>query len=180
MTQKHLNDLYFEWICRLTDTRSKNRSRLKLLYHLFEKEFIFILPMDANRADDGTDLRYRFAYENNIDNRIVAEYLDNRPCSILEMITALALKCEEHIMDDPEIGNRTGKWFNLMLNNVGLSLMDDSCYDVKTVDRIIDRFLYRKYSANGKGGLFYIRSIDHDMSKIEIWDQMCLYLCEQI
>lgn len=51
---------------------------------------------------------------------MIASYLDNRPCSVLEMIIALAIRLEEHIMDDPDIGNRTGQWFWDMIVSLGL------------------------------------------------------------
>lgn len=38
----------------------------------------------------------------------------------LEMIIALAIRLEEHIMDDPDIGNRTGQWFWDMIVSLGL------------------------------------------------------------
>ena len=42
---------------------------------------------------------------------MISAYLDNKTCSVLEMMIALAIRCEEHIMDDPDVGNRTGQWF---------------------------------------------------------------------
>lgn len=36
---------------------------IKLLRHLHNIDFQYMLPMDGNRAEDGIDLRYRFGYE---------------------------------------------------------------------------------------------------------------------
>lgn len=182
MTRKELNDLYFEWMYQLVDGEgySEGNSYRKLFKHLHKTEFIFSVPMDGNRADDGTDLRYRFAYENSHDNRIITTYLDDRPCSVLEMMVALSLRCEEDIMDDPDIGDRTGEWFWGMVQNLGLDLMDDSNFDAVYTDDIISRFLEREYSPDGNGGLFTVENCKYDLRDIEIWYQMCWYMDNMI
>lgn len=67
MTEKELNNEYFEWMCQLVyDERYTRRlSYQKLLNHLHNIDFQYSLPMDGNRAEDGIDLRYRFGYEKN-------------------------------------------------------------------------------------------------------------------
>ena len=144
--------------------------------HLHNVEFTFTIKRDVNRASDGANLRYKFAlnqgYENMVDE--VDDYLDG-PCSILEMIIALAIRCEETIMDDPLIGNRTGQWIWSMINNLGLGAMSDDRFDKIYVDDILERFLKRKYKSNGEGGLFTVNN-SGDLRKVEIWYQLCWYL----
>ncbi|MCC8097156.1 MAG: hypothetical protein LIO44_01040 [Eubacterium sp.] len=148
----------------------------KLLKHLHKIEFIFTIPMDDNRAADGRNLRWRFGYEKEYDPAAVQVMLDCRPCSVLEMMIALAVRCEEHIMGDPEIGDRTGLWFWCMLQNLYLDRMYDSHYDEKYVDEVISKFLNREYEPDGEGGLFTVRNCGRDLRNMEIWSQMCLYL----
>ena len=100
-------------------------------------EFVYIIGMDGNRAEDGIDLRYRFGYERKHEGPMVATYLDDRPCSILEMMTALANRCEEHIMDDQDIGDRTGQWFWSMISNLGLGSMTDINFNRDYVDYVL-------------------------------------------
>lgn len=95
------------------------------------------------------------------------------------MMTALAIRCEEHIMDDPDIGNRTGQWFWSMLVNLGLGSMYDAKFNRYRVDRILERLLDREYGRNGKGGLFTVNN-GRDMRTTEIWYQMNYYLSEVI
>lgn len=180
MTQDELRSLYFDWMCDLVydDRYSKKLSYHKLLERLHEVDFEYTIAMDGNRAADGTDLRYRFAYENSYDSRMVAAYLDNRPCSILEMMIAIAIRCEERIMGDPDIGDRTGQWFWNMIVNLGLGSMTDAKFDDRYVDFVISRFLKRQYERNGKGGLFTVEHCTHDLRDVEIWYQMCWYLDE--
>ncbi len=178
MTRNELNKEYFEWMYQLVckEGYSKRLSYRKLLTHLHNTEFIYIISMDGNRAEDGIDLRYRFGYEHKYEHPIIAEYLDDRPCSVLEMLTALAIRCEEHIMDDPDMGNRTGQWFWNMISNLGLSSLDDTRFDSRYLNRIITRFLNREYKRNGEGGLFTVKNCKHDLRTVEIWYQMCWYL----
>ena len=170
---------YFEWMCDLVcnDRHSRRVSYKKLLAYLHEREFTYILDMDGNRAEDGIDLRYRFAYEKGYDYRLIACYLDNRPCTILEMMVALAMRCEEHIMYDSDIGDRTEQWFWKMIDNLGLGNMTDSKFDKRYSDEVIDIFLDRKYKRNGEGGLFTIEHCEHDLRDIDIWYQLNWYLC---
>ncbi len=105
MTKSELNDPYFEWMYRLVvDDRYSNKSYRRLFYKLHDTEFAYTIPMDGNRAEDGIDLRYRFGREQGYRDAVIANCLDIRPCSILEMMIALAIRCEEHIMEDPDIG----------------------------------------------------------------------------
>ncbi len=178
MTQDELNNGYFEWMYQLVcnERYSKNLSYRKLLKRLHCIDFNYILPMDGNRAEDGIDLRYRFGYEKSYESPMIAAYLDNYPCSVLEMLIALSIRCEEHIMNDPDIGNRTGQWFWNMIVNLGLGSMSDNRFDLEYVDRVINQFMERRYKKNGEGGLFKIEHCGYDLRNVEIWYQMNWYL----
>lgn len=175
LKDKISND-YFEWIYNLVcgERFPETLSYKKLLMHLHNTNFIYLIPKDGNRAQDGIDLRYRFAYEYT-DIEDADSYLKG-PCSVLEMMVALAVRCEETIMDDPKKGDRTGQWFWNMIVSLGFGGMSDDRYDRFFVDKTLDRFLSRKYEPNGKGGLFTIRNPKRDMRRIEIWYQLCDYL----
>lgn len=169
-----IND-YFEWLWNFTKCRghSQNRKIITLLHNI---EFRYSIPMDANREEDGIDLRYRFITEVGIPKNYqeVYGYLDG-PCSVLEMMIALAIRCEESIMDDPDIGDRTSEWFWLMMKNLGLDYMSDRKFDRDIAEEKISIFLDRRYKRNGEGGLFVVNG-RRDLRKVEIWYQMCWYL----
>ena len=179
MTLKdRISNDYFEWIYNLVcgERFPETLSYKKLLMHLHNTDFIYRIPKDGNRAQDGIDLRYRFAYEyTNIED--ADSYLKG-PCSVLEMIVALAVRCEETIMDDPTKGDRTGQWFWAMIASLGLGSMYDARFDRDRVDDILARFLERDYARNGEGGLFTVNLCRQDMRSIEIWYQMACYLKE--
>lgn len=172
MNSDRLNKLYFDWLYRKVIHGRKSYSLL--LSYLHSVSFEYLIPMDGNRADDGTDLRYRFCYEENCDDAMVAAYLDNRPCTVLEMMVALAIR-EEQIMEDPDLGDRTDLWFMEMLKSLNVDQMIDSNFDIRYVEFAVNTFMHREYERNGKGGLFTV-DCEHDMRNEEIWYQMSLYL----
>lgn len=178
---RDLNTEYFEWLCSLIrDSKPmKHVSYRKLMQYLYKEEFIYVLPMDGNRYDDGINLRYRFGYEYNIEDPVIASCLDF-PCSVLEMMVALAFRCEEHIMYNPENGFMPGRWFWLMIQNLNLTKMYDSAFDEELVNSIIWRFLNRGYNSDGEGSLVYIPNCQYDLRSMEIWYQMMRYLTEYL
>lgn len=175
MTKDKIINEYFNWLYDLVcgDRYSDSISYKKLLDYLHSREFTYTIREDKNRAADGVDLRYRFAQE--YHRGYVPNCLDG-PCSILEMMVALSLRCEETIMDDPQIGNRTSQWFWSMIANLGLGYMNDKRFDREGADNIIDRFLNREFRPNGSGGLFTLRDCDQDLRDVEIWTIMLWYL----
>lgn len=163
---------YEQWLYDIVcdDRFAKNISYNRLLSYLSHREFTIIIPNDINRAEDGVDLRLR--YEMTTGECISR----NRPCSILEMMVALAIRCEETIMDNPAYGDRTGQWFWSMIKTLGLFSMTDDQFDIDYVSEVIDRFLNRDYAPNGEGGLFKINNCKYDLREVEIWYQLCWYL----
>lgn len=170
-----INNAYFEWMYDLVcgSRYSKHNSYRKLLMFLHNAEFAYLLEQDKNRAEDGIELRYRFCQMNDYED--VMGDLDG-PCSILEMMIALAIRCEEHIMEDSDIGDRTGQWFWTMVTSLGLGGMSDDRFDRHSAERIIVDFLNHDYEPNGRGGLFTVKHSKQDLRDIEIWYQMHAYL----
>ena len=176
LSKNEIANAYFEWMYN-TATKgmfSKSISFRKLLMRLHSIEFKYSIPKDGGRAEDGIDLRYRFLYEYAGEEN-AEDYIDG-PCSVLEMILALAIRCEETIMDNPKLGDRTKQWFWGMITNLGLGSMEDTRFDRDFVDKTIDNFLHHRYERNGKGGLFTVNNKKDDLRKVEIWCQLCWYL----
>lgn len=160
---------YFEWLVNIITDNHPNLGISwfsRLLEHMYNVEFIWLIDMDVNRAEDGLSLRYRYSKDFELKKK----------CSLLEMMVALALRCEESIMDNPKYGNRTSQWFWIMISNMGLGGMTDDNYDDEYVEYIIDRFLNREYFPDGKGGLFIIKDCPYDVRELEIWVQLSWYM----
>ncbi len=170
-------DEYYDWLCSFVYDRSRVKyeyiSFEKLLYRLHHIEFRYIHPMDENREADGKDMRWRFAQECGYPD--IPDCIEG-PCSVLEMMVALAVRCEETIMDDPAYGNRTGHWFWTMCHSLGLGSESDAVYNERHVDDVIEAFLNHDYEPNGKGGLFWIRNCEYDLREYEIWFQLNCYI----
>lgn len=179
MVENRVVNDYFEWLVELVcgERYSKEVSYKKLLQLLHSIEFTYFVPNDQNRAADGEDLRYRYVLEkcDPLSEDFVLRTLYG-PCSVLEMMIALALRCEENIMDDPSIGDRSGQWFWGMVKNLGLMSQIDTIFDEDRVRDAISRFLSRDYEPDGRGGLFTVKNCPVDMRKIEIWTQMWRFI----
>lgn len=175
-----LRKKYLDWMMKLVcDKRYMDRlSYDKLLLFLFDTSFYYILERDENRYEDGIDLRYRFGYEKGYPQAMIAGEIDIRDCSVLEMMIALAHRIEEQIVGDPDIGDRIGKWFWIMIENLGLIGMTDEKFDEGYCWDVLCRFLNRQYDPDGKGGLFPRIRSNRDMREVEIWYQAMWYLTE--
>lgn len=178
MNIDEVNNEYFEWMFHMMcDGRyAEGISYRKLLVQLHDTTFTCHLKSDKNRIYDGIDLRRRFSNESGFESDYLSSYLGEYECSVLEMMLALAIRCEETIMDNPEKGDRTGQWFWGMIISLGLGPMTDNNYDKNYVRGVLKTFLKRDYEPNGKGGLFTIRNCNHDLRTVDIWRQLCWYL----
>ena len=181
MTKNELRKSYFNWMYRLVCNRryTEGLHYRKLLSYLHSCEFIVRMERDLNRWDDGVNLRYRFGCEYGIEDPVTSVFLDDEPCSVLEMMVALSIRCEE-LMNNPDIGDQTGRWFWDMLKSLNLDGMDDEIYDPEIIEHVIHRFMEREYRRDGKGGLFTIKNCKRDLREVEIWYQMGWYLNELI
>jgi len=175
---------YFEWLKSLVDA-SEDYSML--WWQLHHTDYVWIVDMDENRAADGKYLRYSFtvtAYDRiDYNPEEVEEYLSG-PCSVFEMLVALAKRIEHDIMDDIDEGDRTGQWFNEMIANLGLDKYDDAHYNSSEIEEIVWRFMGRKYPKNGKGNVFLAsQKVGQKGGPLfqyqEIWTQMQNYFLEK-
>lgn len=172
-----LENEYFDWLCNLVcgEDRFRLKSYYDLLFTLHDRDFIWLIANDQNRSEEGVCLRSRFASDIGHNTNTIYVHM-SWPCSILEMMAALAVRCEETIMSNPEIGDRTTQWFWGMIRSLGLMGMRDNLFNTNYVNQVLDVFLDRKYKRTGEGGLFTIKNCTSDLRKVEIWHQLCWYL----
>ena len=155
-----IREQYFAWIYHIA-VKDGERSYRRLLRYLFQKEYRYTIPFDGNRASDGLYLR------NRCDVCPASDLIG--PCSVLEMMVALALRIEENIMYDYEIGDRTSVWFTSMLISLGIFHMTDALFDEQYVGTCIENWMSHNYSYDGHGSLFTLRNPLQDMRTVEIW-----------
>lgn len=184
MSMRRVNDLsaspvtYLDWLMKdrlhLTDKEIKNY--ISLFNVLFEIDFVWIHPLDENRASDGLVLRSDFEYETGL-------YITGLgpKCTVFEMLAALAIRCENQLMRNLFLGDRTAKWFFMMLDNLRLSDFDNrhwTSHSKEHIESIVDSFLKRKYNKNGVGGAFPLKHSQKNQSNEQIWDQLMAYINE--
>ena len=162
-----MTEQYYDWLYKIVcgEWEPRNLSFHRLLMYLFNRDYIPACEMDVCRATDGINLRYRFASENNIPYGKIDAVFQGVPCSMLEMMVALAIRIEEHIMEDRSMGNR-------------VAAMDDTRFSEERAEPILARFMDRDYQPNGAGGLFTITRTSIDMRTIDIWYQLMSWLNE--
>ena len=162
---------YIEWLCGRV---SLDLSRYgKLAHTLFSTSFEWPckIPLDANRASDGIELRYEYQEE---ACRDVGGVLED--CSVLEMMVALSERIDGIIGEPGEINY--SKWFMEMLRNLDLDNETDRFFNSVEVDYILRDFMLRRIDFDGSGGLFPLRFPTEDQRSLSIWDQMSCYINE--
>lgn len=175
---------YFDWlVSKVYDITNQRQSYMNLLWYLFGRPFNWpdYIPMDENRAIEGILLRRRFEDEYGIDLYELDQQMRGY-CSWLEMLVALCIRVEDQIMSDNDYGNRTGEWFWIAINNLGLNHMWNGNLDENYVDMCLTRFEERQYNADGTDGGLYI--LEHpgpnqDMRYADVWYQINWYLSER-
>lgn len=172
MTDSTGYDYYYYLLDRagVTDDDAENYSYL--FTELYNREFVWIIEKDENRALDGMNLRDQYTDD-------TGGFVDpDMYCSMLEMMVALAIRCENDIMGEPD-EDRTNEWFWSMLTNLGLHRFDNKNWDRKKVNKLLDRLISRQYDASGNGGLFPLTNPMSDQRDVEIWYQMSSWLNER-
>lgn len=168
-----LDDLYLSWLYdQVGGVRVRNKSRTywDLFYQMYNKQFIWIVPNDDNRVQDGLDLRYEWLLDSDIPQ---PPEWTNQGCSFLEMLVALSRRLAFEGEGHPST------WFWHLIDNLGLhECTDRPKYNQRMVDEILDSVIWRTYEPNGRGGLFPLRYPKHDQRDVELWYQMSEYLLD--
>lgn len=170
---------YFEWLCSKVkaDREPEYMHYHCLLSDLFNQEYRwdFAMESDANRADDGINLR-RLYFQESGDKITWADRKFS--CTILEMLIAMSIRIEMDIMGNPG-EDRPERWFWEMLGNLGLMTMTDNNYNPDYVAEVIHKWMARQYGKNGNGGIFPLKKPASDQRAVPIWEQMGAYLVER-
>lgn len=167
---------YFNWLTSHLNSPEYNLCDYSLLLSaLYDEPFEVKLKLDWNRHADGIEMRHNFARELGLSS-VTIDMAVGTTCSVLEMMIALALRCENDIMGNWDIGDRTNVWFWQMIQSLGLIGMTDDTFDSLIFKRVMTIFINRRYESNGAGGLFTIMNPTKDMRSVEIWYQMAAHL----
>lgn len=139
------------------------------------------IPRDEDRAANGRYLRARFSEESGIP---MEDSWMEWPCTFLEFLVALAFSIEDNILYDPENPGQEADVFWEMMDNCGLSELDDDTMSHSgylaygRATETVSMILGRRYGYNGAPGLFPLRKPAMDQRKVEIWYQANAYSME--
>ncbi|HSQ89899.1 hypothetical protein [Romboutsia sp.] len=162
---------YFKWLCDYVK-HGKYRNRNKLLEKLHNINYTYFVDFDRNRLNDGLNMRRYFSEDTGYDDILYW----NSKCSVLEMLVGLAVQMQ-NMTEDNSDRFKACNWFWEMVNNLELSSMTNNKYDETYVEHVIDIFMNRKYKRNGmKYNVFIINNTYDDLTKVELWYQMCWYI----
>jgi hypothetical protein len=176
-----LDETYFKWLygkVAAIRTRDPSRTYWVLFRQMFTKEFVWLIPNDDNRVQDGKDLRHEFLLETGLPQD---DLWDSMGCSFLEMLIALARRFAFEADFTPQ------EWFWHMMRNIDLEDYNDFNYrtgnrvnpDNNYVNEVLDQVIWRKYAPDGRGGLFPLREPRQDQRTVELWYQMSAYILER-
>lgn len=161
---------YFDWlVSQVGSTTNPNPARTyyQLLEQMHLKRFIWFIPNDDNRVEDGRELRYEFMNGPSEGD----EY-----CTFLEMLIALSRRVAFEASYSAPI-----EWFWHLAENLGLRKYNDEFMmdgEPLEIRYILDKVVDREYEKNGHGGLFPLHRPEQDQRKVELWYQMSSYLLE--
>ncbi len=139
---------------------------------LYIKEFVWFIPNDDNRVEDGRDLRYEFVDSEDMED-VDPDWM-TLGCSMLELLVGLSRRLSFEADGEPRV------WFWHMLDTLEISCNDKEYTNqhYREIDETLDRVIWRTYSPDGHGGLFPLRHATQDQRDIEIWYQLSAYLLE--
>jgi hypothetical protein len=170
-----LDELHFQWLySQVADIEVTNPTNTywDILRQLYTKEFVWIVPNDDNRVEDGRDLRFEFADQQGLTN-VDPNWME-MGCSVLELMIGLSRRLAFEAEGQPR------DWFWVLMRNLELDCYNDR-FKIPTelVEEILDRLIFRTYDYNGYGGLFPLSEPHDDQRKVEIWYQLSAYVLER-
>ena len=179
-----VKELYFNDLCKMVgvDEGGDHRSYYLLAKTLHSIGFYALVERDDNRGRDAELNRRDFAKVYRLTDEEF-EQIDRYPASVFEMLIALCMRMVGIVVEGYDHGFTTKVFFWELMRNLDLERFSDDSFDkfggefaVKT---IVNQWLERRYSYDGKGGLFPLTFPNEDQRKVEIWYQMMAYLLEK-
>ncbi len=164
-------EVYFSWLCAQVLDPLNRYQHVGLLETLHNTEFVWLVPGDKNRADDGLELRLAFMTTTRLEPDASWE---TTGCSVFEMLIALAQRAE--FQTDIPVRD----WFWIFMKN--LNLDQYRAISNTAIPEVIERlqtFVWRTYAPDGRGGLFPLQYTQRDETQVELWFQFCEFVEEQ-
>ena len=179
-----VRETYIQWLYSLVGLEQRKYNHYwRVIRRLFKREYYYLVDNDINRYEDGMDLRDKFCMIYNYPTKVFNHAVDI-PCTVLEMLVAFAIRIDQEIMWNPDVGNQAGKWFWQMIFNLGIDPVEysDEHFDQHCLVKLeekLDTALGRKYRKDGEGSFFPMKNpIPKNFQKVELWYQMQFWMEE--
>jgi len=169
-----LDESYFEWLYnQVADPHIEDPSLTywNILRRLYGREFVWTVPHDENRSEEGKQLRNEFIEDLGLKH--VDRNWMNLGCSMFELMVGLARRLQFEVEGEPHY------WFWTLMDNLGISqYSDDQRIPTGRIEKILDTVIDRTYKRNGLGGFFPLKHAEKDQRKVELWYQLNAYVLE--
>lgn len=161
---------YFDWLksqVGIEYGRNTSKTYDELLKCLFAKEFVWIIPNDDNRMEDGLDLRTEFLGGRHYE-------ILQQGVSILEVIVALSRRLAFNAEGDPNM------WAWRLIENIEIHSFTDPIKpnEYEILNDMLETLIWRQFSTDGIGSFFPLLDPKEDQTKVEMWYQMSAYINE--
>jgi hypothetical protein len=158
---------YYEWLVSQIHIPT-GRTYGDLFERMHNLEFVWTVPNDDNRVQDGLDLRAEFLEEHG------SRKLALTVVTFLEVLVGLSRRVAFTAGGSAEL------WAWRLIKNIRLHKASDPLVGPKSehVDEVLDAVIWRTYSPDGRGGFFPLNNPSEDQTKVEIWYQMNTYVIE--
>lgn len=167
---------YFEYILEYLagDGEGDGPSYSQLLWILYNYEFRVVVDMDYNRVKNALYLRDHLAEEAGLN------IIEDDFCSVLDILVHLADRMAFNVdrLSERETGLRCYFWE--MIENFGFEECTDGDknWAEEEVLVVLDDWVDRNYNENGSDTPYPIRHRVKKYQKMELWDQMQIYIEE--
>lgn len=176
-----LDERYFVWLYSLVaDPSIKDRDLTywELFRQLHDRQFVWFVSRDDNRAEKGKELRLAFLRHEGLSKSEVDHRWVEIGCSFLELTIAMSERLQFEV--DPD--SNLAYWFwNVLMENIGLRYCTDgSGFESCDIDEILNRVIFRQYEPDGNGGFFPLENPQQDQRGVELWHQLGAYVIERM
>lgn len=164
---KKINYDYYEWL--VSQVEIPNGKTYNDIFEIMHNtEFVWTVPNDDNRVQDGIDLRHEFAGDRVSDIALGG-------ATFLEVLIGLSRRAAF------TGGGEAPQWAWQLMKNLQLKKKADplSPHVAQRVKDILDSVIWRTYKPDGFGGFFPLRRPSDDQTKVEIWYQLNAYVIEK-
>lgn len=157
---------YLRWLGDQLIPPEGKKEYNELLGLLQSKEFVWFVPNDDNRLEDGLELRREYFHDPNP--------FPEFGCTTLELIVGLSRRLAF------QVGGTEQKRAWELIKNLELHKMSDPLTrkDISQVDEVLECVIWRNYQWDGCGGFFPLAWAQEDQRQVEIWYQMMAYIRE--